>query len=161
MRRSGIAPENMQLEFEDVAFDQEIFNAMDIIHESIPDLNDLAKAVSELSYAGRDKLTAAVLMAEPESASQIRRLAENLDQFEFVPEAKTPADYGRYMIQESGHFEYDPNLDGFYDYESYGKQRIEQESGQFNDKGYISYHGTLSLEELMMDEPRFQMGGMA
>ena len=26
------------------------------------------------------------------------------------------------MIQKSGHFEYDPNLDEFYDYERYGLQ---------------------------------------
>ena len=73
------------------------------------------------------------------------------------------------MIQESGHFEYDHNLDGFYDYEKYGLQRMEQEYGMFTDRGYISYHGTMSLEELMMEDPAeqyqkeqtFQMGGMS
>ena len=73
------------------------------------------------------------------------------------------------MIQESGHFEYDPDLDEFYDYERYGLQRMEQQSGIFTDRGYISYHGTMSLEELMMENPAesyqqeqgFQMGGMA
>jgi len=145
----------------DRCFDFAEYAAMDITRESIEDLNGLAKAVSRLTPREQDKLTAAVLMAEPETASQIRHLAENLEQFEFAPGVKTPADYGRYMIQESGHFEYDPNLDGFYDYESFGKQRIEQESGQFNDAGYISYHGTLSLDEMMMDEPGFQMGGLS
>ena len=43
-------------------------------------------------------------MAKPEKASQIRRLAENMDLFEFAPGAHTPAEYGKYMIQESGHF---------------------------------------------------------
>ncbi len=106
---------------------------------------------------------------EPESAAQIRHLAENLDQFEFAPGAHMPAEYGRFMIQESGHFEYDPNLDEFYDYERYGLQRMEQQSGMFTDRGYVSYHGTMSLEELMMEDPAesyrqeqgFQMGGMA
>ena len=28
------------------------------------------------------------------------------------------------MIQKSGHFEYDPNLDEFYDYERYGLQHM-------------------------------------
>ena len=109
-----------------------------------------------------------VTMAGPECASQIRHLAENLDQFEFCPDVRTPAEYGRFMIQESGRFEYDPNLDGFYDYEGYGLQRMEQESGMFTDRGYISHHGTLSMDELMMEdtdrqfqaEPDFQMGGM-
>ena len=63
---------------------------------------------------------------------------------------------------------YDHNLDEFYDYEKYGLQRMEQESGMFTDRGYISYHGTMSLGELMMEDPAeqhqneqtFQMGGM-
>ena len=45
---------------------------------------------------------------------------------------------------------------------------MEQESGMFTDRGYISYHGTLSMDELMMEdtdrqfqaEPGFQIGGM-
>ena len=107
-------------------------------------------------------------IAGPECASQIRHLAENLDLFEFAPGAHTPAEYGKYMIQESGHFEYDPNLDEFYDYERYGLQHMDQESGMFTNRGYIAYQGTLSLEELMMEDPieaheaeyGLQMGGM-
>ena len=28
-----------------------------------------------------------------------------------------------------------------------------QEDGVFMDRGYVSYHGTLTLEELMQDDP--------
>ena len=31
-------------------------------------------------------------------------------------------EYGRYMIQESGRFEFDENLEGFYNYKQYGEQ---------------------------------------
>jgi len=51
------------------------------------------------------------------------------------------------MIQRSGHFEYDENLEGFYDYRLYGEQRIQQEGGKFNEYGYVSYQSTLTLEE--------------
>ena len=147
----------------------EVDAALDFKCESIFELNDLAKAVSRLSQSDQQKLGAVVTMAEPEYAAQICHLAENLDQFEFAPGAHTPAEYGKYMIQESGHFEYDHNLDEFYDYEKYGLQRMEQESGVFTDRGYISYHGTMSLEELMMEYPAeqyqkeqtFQMGGLS
>ena len=81
---------------------------------------------------------------------------------------KTPAEYGRYMIEQSGHFDFDPNLDAYYDYEKYGNDHISRQEGQFNKYGYISYHGTLSFEELMMEDPSgpeenegMQMGGMA
>ena len=66
------------------------------------------------------------------------------------------------MIQESGRFDYDDNLEGFYDFAGYAKQRMSQEQGQFVENGYISYHGTLGLDELMADSPEqdFQMGGL-
>ncbi|MEI3035932.1 MAG: hypothetical protein V8T62_03115 [Oscillospiraceae bacterium] len=80
-------------------------------------------------------------------------MAENLEQFEFIPKVKTPEEYGRYMIRESGHFEYDDNLEDFYDFEGYAKQRMRQEQGQFVENGYISYQGASSLDELMDDSP--------
>ena len=170
MERSGITnPEDMRFRFGDSMLPSEVDAALDFTHESIFELNDMAKAVIKLSNSDREKLGAVVAMAEPEYASQIRHLAENLDQFEFAPGAHTPAEYGKFMIQESGHFEYDPNLDEFYDYERYGLQRMEQQSGMFTDRGYISYHGTMSLEELMMEDPAeqyqkeqgFQIGGIS
>lgn len=84
----------------------------------------------------------------------------------FIPAAKTAEDYGRYMIQKSERRNYDENLADYYDYEKYGRARMAQESGWFVDRGYISYHGTLSMEELMMENPAeqvqadFQMGGL-
>ena len=169
MVRSGITdPADMRFRFSESMFPDEVDVALDFRYENIYELNDLALAVSKLSVEAQKKLGAVVEMAEPEYATQIRRLAENLDQFEFAPGAHTPAEYGRFMIQESGHFEYDENLEGFYDYEKYGLQRMEQESGIFTDRGYVSYHGTMSLEELMMEDPTesfregqgLQMGGM-
>ena len=169
MVRSGISdPADMRSRFSESMFPDEVDAALDFRYENIYELNDLALAVSKLSVEAQKKLGAVVEMAEPEYASQICRLAENLDQFEFAPGAHTPAEYGRFMIQESGHFEYDENLEGFYDYEKFGLQRMEQESGMFTDRGYVSYHGTMSLEELMMEDPTesfregqgLQMGGM-
>ena len=170
MARSGIADRSdMRFRFAESMLPDEVDVALDFQYESIYELNELAQAVDRLSMDDRKKLGAVVAMAEPEYAMQIRHLAENLDQFEFAPRVHTPAEYGKFMIQESGHFEYDPNLDEFYDYERYGLQRTEQQSGMFTDRGYVSYHGTMSLEELMMEDPAesyqqeqgFQMGGMA
>lgn len=88
-----------------------------------------------------------------EYAAEIRHLVENLNLFDFVPNVHTPEEY---MIQDSGHFDYDSNLDAFYDYEKYGQQRIQQEQGIFTERGYIAYQGTLSLDELMRKEPAEQ-----
>lgn len=170
MARSGITdPADMCFRLGDSMLPGEVDAILDLRCESIYDLNDMAMAVSKLSEADLIKLGAVVAAAEPEYAFRIRHLAENLDQFEFAPGAHSLAEYGRYMIQESGHFEYDPNLEEFYDYERFGLHRIVQKLGIFTERGYVSYHGTLSLEELMMGESAqayqqeqcLQMGGMS
>ena len=136
MARSGIADRlDMRFRFAESMFPDEVDAVLDFQHESIYELNGLAQAVDKLSMDERKKLGAVVAKAEPECAMQIRHLAENLDQFEFAPGVHTPAEYGKYMIQASGHFEYYPNLDEFYDYERYGLQRMEQQSGMFTDLG--------------------------
>ena len=169
MQRSGITdPKDMCLWIADSSFPEEVDVALDFRCDNIHELNELALVVEKFSIHDRKKLGAAVSMAKPENASQIRRLAENMDLFEFAPGAHTPAEYGKYMIQKSGHFEYDPNLDEFYDYERYGLQHMDYQSGVFTDRGYIAYVGTVDLEELMAEDPMdqcqreqgVQMGGM-
>lgn len=142
-------PADLSLWMGDSLFPMEIDVALDFRHEDIYDLNELAEAVKKLSNDDRMKLGAVVGMAQPKYASQICRLAENLDLFEFAPGAHTPAEYGKFMIQQSGHFDYDPNLHEFYDYERYGRQHMDSESGIFTDHGYIAYIGVETLEELM------------
>ena len=163
MMRSGISdPEDMSIWYEDSQLPKEVESALEFKRESLYELNDLAAAIMKLAPADRKKLEAAVKLAEPECASQIRLLAENLDLFDFAPDAKTPEEYGKYMIQESGHFEYDENLEQYYDYAKYAEQRMAEEYGAFSDYGYIAYKGFISLEELMagIQSERFQMGEM-
>jgi hypothetical protein len=87
----------------------------------------------------------------------------NLDLFDFAPGAHTPQEYGKYMIRQSGHFEYDENLEAFYDYEKYGTERMNEEDGMFTDRGYIAYKGYYSMEEVMngSQSSRMEMGGLA
>ena len=143
----------------------QINDRIDFRYEGLSDLNRMYQAVSALEGPDMDRLTAAVLMAKPEHATQVRFLAENLEQFDFIPNVKTPEEYGKFMIQKSGHFDYDENLVGFYDYKGYGEQRTKSESGEFNELGYVCYTGTMTLDELMMEDPAEQeqgqtMGGM-
>lgn len=41
------------------------------------------------------------------------------------------------------------NLDEFNDYEGYALQRMNDEDGMSTDRGYITYKGYISLEEVM------------
>ena len=137
--------------------------------DDIPALNRMCRAIAPMKDADIDKLNAVVYMTDATGITSICQLAENLDQFDFIPDIHTPEEYGRYMIQQSGHFEYDANLEGFYDYRLYGEQHVQAEGGVFNEYGYIAYHGTLTLDELIRADPAEQyqqeqgpqMGGMA
>ena len=154
MLRAGIAScGEMQMLVTDSRFPDEVNCALDFERESLFELNRLCHACSNFKEQDLEKLGAVCQMAKPACAANIRQLAENLDQFDFAPNARTPEELGRYMIQRSGHYEYDENLEDFYNYCDYGVSRMLQDDGVFVDRGYVSYHGTLTLEELMQDDP--------
>ena len=154
MLRAGIAScGEMQMLVTDSRFPDEVDCALDFEHESLFELNRLCHACSDFKEQDLEKLGAVCQMAKPTCAANIRQLAENLDQFDFAPNIHTPEELGKYMIQQSGHYEYDENLEDFYNYGDYGVNRMLQEDGVFVDRGYVSYHGTLTLEELMRDDP--------
>ena len=163
LQRAGITdPADVRLRMEDTQLPDEVDVLLDMEQESLADLNALAQAADALSTDDMKKLGAVVTMAKPQNAEQVKNLAENLDLFDFAPGAHTPEEYGKYMIRQSGHFEYDENLDAFYDYEKYGTERMNAEDGMFTDRGYIAYKGYTSMEEMMNggQSSRMEMGGM-
>ena len=154
MLRAGIPScGEMQMLVSDSRFPDAVDCALDFEHESLFELNRLCHACSGFKEQNFVKLGAVCQMVKPACAANIRQLAENLDQFDFAPNVHTPEELGKYMIQQSGHYEYDENLEDFYNYGDYGVKRMLQEDGVFVDRGYVSYHGTLTLEELMRDDP--------
>ena len=165
LQRAGITdPASVRLRLEDTQLPDEVDVLLDMEQESLADLNALAQATEdELCSDDIKKLGAVVTLAKLQNAEQIKNLVENLDLFDFAPGAHSPAEYGKYMIQQSGHFDYDENLDEFYDYEKYGLQRMGKEEGMFTDRGYIAYKGYTSLAEIMdgSQSSRMEMGGMA
>lgn len=132
---------------------EEVDAALDFENESLSDLNEMCRAIEQLSPADHEKLGAVVALAKPEQANQITNLAKELEMFEYIPKVRTPEEYGKYIIIESGHFEYNENLVGYIDFARYGAERIEHEQGEFVDRGYVAYHGTMQLEMLMADAP--------
>ena len=154
MLRAGIPScGEMQMLVSGSRFPDAVDCALDFEHESLFELNQLCRACSGFKEQDFVKLGAVCQMAKPVCAASIRQLAENLDQFDFAPDAHTPEELGKYMIQRSRRYEYDEKLKDFYNYDDYGVKKLLQEDGTFVDRGYISYRGTLSLEELMRDDP--------
>ena len=162
--RGGITdPADVRLRLEDSQLPNEVDVLLDIEYETLSDLNELAEATDGLSNADMEKLGAVVMLAEPKSAAQIKNLVEHFDLFDFAPGAHSPTEYGKYMIQQSGHFDYDENLDAFYDYEKYGTERMNAEDGMFTDRGYVAYKGFFRMEEVMngSQSSRMEMGGLS
>ena len=150
LQRAGIAdPADIRLRVEHNQLPNEVNLLLNMQHESLANLNALAQTTDALSTDDVKKLGAVVTLAKPQNAEQVKNLAENLDLFDFAPGTHTPEEYGKYMIQQSGHFDYDANLDDFYDYEGYAQQRMNDEDGMFTDRGYIAYKGYFSIEEIM------------
>ena len=163
LQRAGIPDSaDTRLRLEDSQLPDEVNVRLDMEHESLTNLNALAQATNDFSSDDIKKLGAAVTLAKPQDAEQVKNLVENLDLFDFAPDAHSPAEYGKYMIQQSGHYEFDENLDEFYDYEGFAQQRMSEENGMFTDRGYIAYKGYFSLEEIMEGGQggSIEMGGM-
>ena len=170
LERSGFeGTDDLHIRLSESMAPNEIDSRLDVEHESLNDLNQLASAIVLLDDAQRVKLGAVVQMANPRSATEMTALAQNLGLFDFVPGIHSPREYGEFMIRESGHFDLDDDLAPFIDYEAYGQKQINAEGGVFNDQGYVAYKGPQSLSELMMRPPaeqrhagpEMQMGGFS
>lgn len=72
---------------------------------------------------------------------EVLLLADFMYEFEIFDGIKDAEGYGRHMICDSGHFEYDHNLEDYIDFKRYGDVKMSNETGAFTDKGYIIYHG--------------------
>src|SRR5699024_8747371 len=104
-------------------------------------LNNLAKHYSEMGSQDTRYFEKLMDHIKPRTIDEVFALAESMYEFEFFDGIKDMESYGRYMICESGRFEYDPNLEEYIDFKRYGGEKIAQEDGAFSDKGYIIYHG--------------------
>ena len=154
MLRAGIPScGEMQILFSGSRFPDEVDCALDFEQESLFELDRLCQTCANFQDADFEKLGAVCQLAKPACAANIRQLAENLDQCDFAPDAHTPEELGKYMIRRSGRYEYDEKLKDFYNYGDYGVEKMLREGGEFVDRGYVSYHGALTLEELMRDDP--------
>ena len=163
LQRAGITePADARLRLEHSQLPDEVNVLLDMEYESLANLNALTQTTNDFSMDDIKKLGAAVTLAKPQNAEQVKNLVENLDLFDFAPGAHSPAEYGKYMIQQSGQYEFDENLDEFYDYEGYALQRMDEENGMFSDRGYIAYKGYWDIEKIMNGSQgnSMEMGGM-
>lgn len=120
------------------------------LNEHLDTLNALARSCQDFDVQTLDKFHTVFDTAWPQTPEEALYLAENIHDFTVVDGITTAEEYGRYMIQESGHFEVNPKLEDYVDFESYGKRRIQEEHGILGDRGYVAYLGMNSeVKEIM------------
>ncbi len=133
------------------------------LSENLYTLNNLAKSYAGFDESSRNTFHDIVDMVHPQTPEDVVVLADNIHEFTVVPGLKTPEEYGRYMIMESGHYAFDENLEEYIDFKKYGEQRIQKEKGVFTDYGYIAYNGFLPAVEALLERNNsrnMEMGGM-
>ena len=120
------------------------------LNEHLNTLNALTRCLQMFDGQSLEKFYTIFDTVWPQTPEEVLSLAENLHEFTVVPDISTAEEYGRYMIQESGHFEVDPSLEDYIDYQSYGERRVQEEGGLFGDRGYVAYLGTKpEMKEIM------------
>lgn len=104
-------------------------------------LNQFVEIFKEMGQREVISLSELAAFVKITKAEELKTLAGCMYEFESFPDIHTPEQYGRYMICESGSFEYDENLKDYIDFKTYGQDKISRETGAFTSKGYLLYHG--------------------
>lgn len=121
MQRAGSGGQGFHMEVTMDSLPQQVSSVISLTRDGLDELNALCRAIEPLNAEQKEKLEAVVLVAKPQYASEVCQLAENLNQFDFMPKP------------------FDSNADC-----------------AITELGYVAYHGCLTLEELMRDDPAEQ-----
>lgn len=115
-------------------------------------LNDFALRFKEMGRRDGDYFEKLMKYVGPRNLDELKVLLDSMYEFEMFDGIRNAEQYGRYMICDSGHFEYDSNLEGYIDFKGYGQQKIKNECGAFTKKGYITYYGyNQDLQNLLFE----------
>lgn len=130
----------------------ELIEKEDSITSKIELLNEFAKQFKEMGNHDEAYFEKLMDYVGPRNLEEVSALLENMYEFEMFDGIRNAEEYGRYMICDSGHFEYDENLEDYIDFNGYGQQKIKNECGAFTKQGYITCHSNKqALENLLFE----------
>ncbi|MFT9494449.1 antirestriction protein ArdA [Anaerosolibacter sp.] len=141
----------------------EVFMERLSMTDNLGGVNELSKVIQQLELEEITKLEAVIDYMKVKTVGEMVELAKSLDHFFFVAGISDAEQYGKHMIIESGHFEYDSELESYIEFEKYGQDCLKNEKGCFTSYGYICH--TSSMEEVCelnehQEENMQRMGGM-
>lgn len=108
-----------------------------------------------------EKLEAVIEYAQPNEATEIAKLAENVGDFDFFEGVRSCAQYGKRLVcMEFGVSELELEncmvLKQYIDFEGYGKAKMAGEDCAFMSTGFVECHG--NLDEILGREPEQSQG---
>lgn len=107
-------------------------------YSDLDSLNYLASLLDDMSDFDLQKFEAALeLNSYISSVKDMINLAQNLDHYELYSEIHNDEDLGRYYIDLVDCVEVPPALQGYINYEAYGRDMSMEENSEFTDYGYI------------------------
>lgn len=109
--------------------------------EQLDGINHITERIAEMGAKEMPYLNNLTGDLQPRTMKDLNAIFNSAYEFEMFDGIYNAKDYGRYMSCESGHFEYDENLEEYIDFERYGSERLRCENGAFTSAGYIVYHG--------------------
>ncbi len=120
---------------------------------NIFDLNRLSAAVILMSREDENKFYRALDFIQNrisiDSLKTLADIAQHNSDFVFAPGCDDAYDYGHYLIEDSGRYEYDENLADYYDYGGLGADTVRMEHGLFICGDYVGIAEDSELIELL------------
>ena len=117
----------------------------DSIQNKLTQLSDFCVKYAEHGIREKPHLDTLVECFEPLTAKDLNAIMDSLHEFEIFKGIQSAEDYGRYMIIDSGHFEYDENLEEYIDFGILVPCRLKTGGKNGIRTHYITTRGTVSL----------------
>lgn len=118
-------------------------------YESLDELNFLASKIEEMDDTEYNAYTAAIEMGEHRgSVQELINLADNTENYDFLPDVENHYDLGYYYVHEVGGYDLERmgQLANYIDYEAFGRDIALEEVSEFVNGGYIYHNGNSFTE---------------
>ena len=109
------------------------------LNEHLDALNRLARCYQGFKDDELEKFHTVFDHAWPQTPEEAAYLAENLRDFTVINGISTAGEYGQIIAER---MEVSPELAEFLDLRRLGQRQIDEEGGEFGDRGYVAYKGT-------------------
>ena len=133
------------------------------LNEHLDALNRLSRCYQGFKDDELEKFHTVFDHAWPQTPEEAAYLAEGLRDFTVINGISTAGEYGQIIADR---MEVSPELAEFLDLQRLGQRQIDEEGGEFGDRGYVAYRGTQpEIKEILgrhiPPTQEQQMGGMS